>query len=231
MGADQGHDIRALAASTLAWWQAAGVDVLVEEMPRDWLAPPSKPIAASAPAPVAAAVPDTLEAFVAWRYGADAPEAGRGTPILPEGDAAAPLMVLVDCPDDDGLLSGAPGRLFDRMLAAIGLARADVYLASVATVRPAGGRIAPEQLGPLGELAARHVHLARPKAVLVLGDAASRALWGTDRVAEDGSLRAIHLNGTTVAAVASRHPRALIDRPAMKASVWRDLGLLKGELR
>lgn len=59
-----------------------------------------------------------------------------GISLTATGPADATLMVLVDCPDrDDGeagqILSGAPGRLFDRMLAAIGQSRETVHLASV----------------------------------------------------------------------------------------------------
>ena len=102
---------------------------------------------AEIPAP---ALPDTLAAFEAWRVGPEAPEAGwPGRPIGAQGSAQSGLMILVDLPDredsDAGvLLSGAVGRLFDRMLAAIGRDRASIYLASVCATRPGAGRIAPE---------------------------------------------------------------------------------------
>ena len=56
----------AAAASALQWWQEAGVDVLVDEAPRDWLRPKAKPtpVQASA-APAAEALPDQLELFQA----------------------------------------------------------------------------------------------------------------------------------------------------------------------
>jgi DNA polymerase len=43
------------AASALGWWHEAGVDTIVADRPRDWLAPAaSRPEAAAAPAPPAA---------------------------------------------------------------------------------------------------------------------------------------------------------------------------------
>jgi len=138
-------------ASALGWWRDAGVDVLVDEHPRDWFAAPSAPVAvtaasiAPAAAPVAA-LPATLEAFAAWRLGTEAPEAAwSGISLAASGPADAKIMVLVDCPDrEDGdagaLLSGIPGRLFDRMLAAIGLSRDTVHVAAVCARRPAAGR-------------------------------------------------------------------------------------------
>lgn len=49
MGADQHLDWMSSAASALDWWQEAGVDVLVEDAPRDWLAEPmAAPVAFTA---------------------------------------------------------------------------------------------------------------------------------------------------------------------------------------
>ncbi len=134
MGADGNVNWRAAAESALEWWREAGVDMLVDEEPRDWLALPvlhPAPVAAE-PVATSAAMPDTLEAFATWRAGPDAPEAGwSGRRLAAEGDPGAPLWVFTDLPEREDLaegrlLSGAAGRLFDRMLAAIGRARADV---------------------------------------------------------------------------------------------------------
>ena len=55
MGADQYHRWDELAASALEWWADAGVDVLVNDDARDWLARPA-PVAVASPAPAAAPV-------------------------------------------------------------------------------------------------------------------------------------------------------------------------------
>ena len=230
MGADQHIDWQATTASALEWWRDAGVDTLVDDTPRDWLARP-KPAAVADPVAEHAALPDTLEAFVAWRLDSAAPEAGRGVPVGPEGDPMADLMVLVDCPEGTALLDGAAGRLFDRMLAAIGRSRATIYLASLTTVRPLTGRIAPEQEPALAELLRHHVALAAPKVVLCLGQAPGRALIGTDAAGHDGNLHLVNLNSVTVPIVASLHPRYLLGWPARKANAWKDLQLLIGGLR
>ena len=129
MGAEGNTDWREAVASALEWWRDAGVETLHEDEARDWLAraapaPETAPAVASSPVET---LPQTLEAFVAWRLGEAAPEAGWMTPrIGPSGPADASLVVLVDAPgrdDSDTLLSGPAGRLFDRMLAAIGLTR------------------------------------------------------------------------------------------------------------
>ena len=249
MGANQNYDWHSAATSAIEWWIDAGVDASVGEMPRDWLtavAAPARPAADRSPgavvaeAPPVAALPDTLDAFLAWRTGDDAPEATwPGAMITAQGPVDAPLLVLVDVPereDDAGtLLGGAAGRLFDRMLAAIGQSRATIHLVAVCAKRPVTGRIAPDIEERLGEIARHHIALAAPKRVLLLGNAPSRALLGADVAPARESLRVVNLTGgnkaATVEAVASFHPRFLLERPAQKAEAWRDLQLLIGGLR
>jgi len=256
MGADQHIDWRTAAASALDWWRDAGVDASIDEAPRDWLAPiePPKPVRraeAVAEAVVAVPLPDTLADFEAWRVGPDAPEAGwPAQPIAAQGPSSSDLMVLIDLPErEDGdsgvLMSGPIGRLFDRMLAAIGRDRASIYLVPVCARRPVAGRVAPEIEERLNEVARHHVMLAAPKRLLLLGNAPSRALLGADVMRVRGGLHVINLNGgkgsgadtdqpggngVATQVVASFHPRFLLERPAAKAEAWKDLQMLIGNL-
>ncbi|WP_233150681.1 uracil-DNA glycosylase family protein [Sphingomonas mollis] len=226
--------------SALEWWRDAGVDVLVDDQVRDWLAvpPPSAPVPNSVvvAAPAADVLPDTIAAFATWRLGPDAPEAGwSGVSLAAIGPADATVMVLVDCPDrEDGdagaLLSGVTGRLFDRMLAAIGLSRETVHVAAVCARRPSSGRMSREIEARLGEVARHHIELVAPKRLLLLGDATSRAVLSMDRQAARGSLQPFNHKRGTTGVIASLHPRLLIERPALKAESWRDLQLLVKDL-
>lgn len=243
MGADQNIVWQDVAASALEWWRDAGIDSLADESPRDWFAAPAPPpvrqkVAANQPAPPSVVpLPATLDAFLAWRTGPDAPEAqwNGGTPLTAQGSSTADLMVFVDTPereDVERLLDGAAGRLFDRMLAAIGHSRETVYLASLCTVRPLAGRIAPEVEERLGEIARHYVALVAPKRLLILGNATSRALLTMDVTRARGSLRRVNqlpgIHEHMTEAVASFHPRLLLERPAQKAEAWRDLQMLIG---
>ena len=250
MGVYPQHDWHALAASALDWWRDAGVDVLVDDLPRDWFAAPAAP--ATAPAAVAiasvstlppmarTALPATLAALIEWRMGAEAPEAGwSGISIAASGPVDAAVMVLVDCPDrEDGpaatMLSGTPGRLFDKMLAAIGLSRDTVHLAAVCARRPAAGRVDPAVEARLADIALHHVRLVAPKRLLLLGNAASRAILGTDAASARGRLRGLNHDdpekNQKIGVVASFHPRFLLEKPALKAEAWKDLQMLIGGL-
>ncbi len=235
MGAYQTID-PAEYASALGWWGDAGVDVLVDDMARDWLAAPapapSSPIAPVAGPTTLPGLPTTLAAFAVWRLGPDAPEAGwSGVSVAATGPVDARVMVLVDCPErEDGdagaLLSGAGGRLLDRMLAAVGLSRETVHLAAVCARRPSAGRMPRDVEQRLGDVARHHIELVAPERLLLLGDATSRAVLSADRRDVRGSLQPFaHKKGKT-GVVASLHPRLLIERPGLKAESWRDLRLL-----
>ncbi len=231
MGADQHYDWTAAAASALEWWREAGVDVLVEDSPRDWLAAPVR-VAPAAPVEVAPqAMPATLAAFLDWRRGADMPDAGwSGAAIACDGPDAAELMILSDCPDrdDEGKLlsGGAAGRLFARMLAAIGSERSAVHVAALCARRPTAGRVPQDAHARLGEIARHHVALVRPKRLLVLGDATARALFGAHLAEARGRLHFVNHDAGKVRAVATYHPRFLLEKPGCKAESWRDLRLL-----
>ena len=238
MGAEPTHDWQQGIASALEWWRDAGVDALVEDEPRDWLARPATLAAATAKeADVASApieiLPTTLEDFVTWRIGVAAPETGWMARLIgPSGAAQAKLVVMTDVPDiDDGdnLLSGAAGKMFDRMLAAIGVERESVYFCSLALARPLTGRMLVDHEARLVQLARHHLTLLRPQHLLLLGQATNRVLPETDGASADNSLAVVNHFGTQTRVKASYHPRFLLERSAAKSEAWKDLLLLSRE--
>lgn len=240
MGIEGAIDWREATASALAWWQEAGVNIVVDDLPRDWTArensAPAKHeiVQPSATVEEEAPLPATLEAFIDWRFGGAAPEMAWGEPVVHvAGDPAAPLMIMTDLPESGDcslgtLLSGDAGRLFDRMLAAIEHDRASIYLVSLCIARPVTGLVPRDSEGKLGELARHHVALAAPKRLLLLGQTVSRAILGADGAAWRGRLQPVNYQGGQSHAVATYHPRFLLTKPAMKADAWKDLQLLIG---
>jgi DNA polymerase len=237
VGADQNLDWRCAMISALDWWHDAGVDTLVDDRPRDWLAPPVT-MPQGAPASVAAtALPPTLTGFLEWRGGTDAPEAGwSGSPVRASGPATAAVMVLVNCPHADdatsGLMTGGDtGRLFARILAAVGLSRDAIHIAALCLKRPPAGRIPREAEARLTELALHHIALVAPRRLLLLGDATSCAVLGANVAAVRGGLRPLNHDGVTTEVVATFHPELLLKRPECKAAAWKDLRMLVEGLR
>ena len=254
------HWTPAAAASVLQWWSDAGVDVLIDEEPRDWLRPQPAPLArASEPAPLqrqpdrralqpsaptvpapAAPVeelPGQIDLFQAYLRTSEtlnfaAPSAPR---VCPSGDPASGLMILADMPstDDCGtgtLLSGEPGRLFDRMLAAIGRDRNSVYLAALSCLRSPDGRFASDSARNCATLARHHIGLVAPKAVLLLGDACAKALIGLPMAQARGRWHEIQTQSGPVKALVSIPPATLLNLPAAKAHAWADLQMLIEEV-
>lgn len=225
------------AASALQWWSDAGVDVLVDEQPRDWLRPKHKdappPPRAEEAAPPEEALPEQLELFQAYLRDSDSlafasPSSPR---VCPSGDPASGLMMITDMPaaEDCGegmLLSGEAGLLFDRMLAAIGRDRDSIYLASLSCFRSPDGRFTAPSASQCSTLARHHIGLVSPQAVLLLGDAATKALIGLPTMKARGRWHQIQTHAGEIPAIASFPPSFLLDQPAAKAAAWADLQLL-----
>jgi len=228
------------AASALTWWQDAGVDVIVGETPRDWLAPAAAaatPAESPAPPPTAA-LPDTLEAFQAWLL--ESPDLPLATPSAPRvgtsGDPASGLMILVDMPSPQDvaagtLLSGEPGALFDRMIKAIGRSRDSLYLAPLSPVRTATGRLDGESAEALARIARHHVGLVGPKALLLFGDACAKALVGTAVAGARGKWHETETKAGKIKTLVTIRPEKLMTQPALKKLAWDDLQLLMEGLK
>lgn len=244
------HDLRAEAESLIGWWRDAGVDVLIDEEPRDWLAE-AKPVAktgnanaaARDPDPVItpqprrdAILPDSLPEFVAWLATdndtlSDYPIRQR---LAPEGDPANIPMIVTDVPERGDaeaghLLTGDSGALFDKMLSAWKIDRSQIYLASVAPARPAGALMDKAALDLLTPLLTHHIRLAAPKKLWLMGEAASRAVLGMNVADARGRLHIVNYDGVTVEAIATLHPRVLVANPKSKGQVWADMQKLIGD--
>ena len=217
------------AASALRWWLEAGVDLPTQEEPRNWFErSPAAP--AEAERQEKPTLPSDLQSFREWLAGPDAPLfSQRAQPIAPAGAEAAEVMLLSEPPSRDDLASGAPiggeaAQLLDRMLAAIDLT-GQAYIANLACFHSPSPRLSPKELDECGAVARRHVALARPKRLLLLGDAPCRAVLGKPLLQARGHVHKVE----GVRTVATFHPRQLLKRPSDKALAWKDLLLLTEE--
>jgi DNA polymerase len=220
------------ARSALAWWLEAGVDVAVQDTPRDWLKPerPPAPAAEPAAAPnVSEPSRETLAELQQWlATSAVLPLAsGSAKRVLPHGPEHAAIMLLVDSPALEDFTSGQPiggdaWTLMERMVAAIGIDSAQAYSAALSCIHSPGKRLTPQEREACAEIAREHLRLAKPERLLLLGDGPCVALLGKPLVEARGHVHKIE----GVRTVATFHPRHLIKRPLDKALAWRDLLLL-----
>ena len=241
MGGDLQLMDAAEAASALAWWLEAGVDVALQEDARTWLkAPPvAAPQASAIPSPVVALapvaalqVPESLDLFRDWLRDEPALPLARsgGRRVLPVGRENAPIMLLTDTPGNEGNLDGRPiggnaWLLAQRMLAAIGIPADDAYCASFSCFHAAGSGLKGPDLEACTEIARRHILLAKPQRLLLLGDLPARALLGKPLAAARGHVHRVE----GVRTVVTFHPSMMMKHPSQKESAWSDLLLLMEE--
>ena len=219
------------ARSALAWWLDAGVDVAIQEDPRNWLkpAPPRKAAAIEAPPPnITRPSHETLAELQDWlATSAQLPLASATSKrILPHGPENAPIMLLTEAPTIEDYASGQPiggdaWVLAQRMLAAIGITPDQAYVASLSPINSPGARLSPRDREDYAEIARRHIRLAKPQRLLLFGDACT-ALLGKPVAQARNHVHKVE----GIRTVATFHPRHLIKRPLDKSLAWQDLLLL-----
>ncbi|WP_420393165.1 uracil-DNA glycosylase [Acuticoccus sp.] len=148
-----------------------------------------------------------------------------------EGPVGAPLMLVGEAPGRDEDEAGRPfvgrsGQLLERMLAAIGLARADVYITNVIPWRPPANRTpSPIETATCEVFVRCEIALVRPTVLLALGGAAAKTLFANDAgiMRQRGQWRRFDAGELEIDAMATLHPAFLLRNPAQKARAWQDL--------
>ena len=233
MGGDVDSIDLAEARSALAWWLEVGVDIAVQEQPRDWLKPaPPREKPAAEPVPVSNVVEpdsDTLFALQSWLASSTQVTLASlsSKRILPHGPENAAIMLLSDGPTLEDTAAGQPiggdsWALAARMIAAIGISADQAYSASLSCFHAPGARMNEDDRAACAEIARQHIRLAKPQRLLMFGDGPCLALLGKRLIEARGHIHKVD----GVRAVASFHPRHLINLPLDKHLAWKDLLLL-----
>ena len=152
--------------------------------------------------------------------------------VFADGNPGARLMIIGEAPGRDEDMIGLPfvgvsGQLLDKMLASIGLDRSHVYIANLLPWRPPGNRTpTTEETAMMLPWLRRHVQLANPDYVLILGGSAAKAVLDT----KDGILKLRGRwqdvdFGDAIArpTLASLHPAYLLRSPAQKRLSFADM--------
>jgi uracil-DNA glycosylase len=149
--------------------------------------------------------------------------AGRTQVVFGVGNPDADLMFVGEAPgfheDQQGIpFVGQAGKLLDRLLAGIGLARADIYIANVLMCRPPQNRDPqPEEISACEPHLFRKLELIQPRLVATLGNFATKLLsgkpLGITRV--HGQEQAVTLGTSHVTLYPLYHPAAALYTPSM----------------
>jgi DNA polymerase len=163
---------------------------------------------------------------------------GANRTVFADGNPEGGLMCIGEAPGHDEDRAGLPfvgraGKLLDRMLAAIGRDRSNTYIANVLPWRPPENRNPePTEVAKCIPFLRRHIELARPTLLILLGAVAARHVVG----AEDGILRLrgkwleYIVDGAPVPVMPTLHPAYLLRRPVDKKLAWRDLQAVRDRL-
>lgn len=154
--------------------------------------------------------------------------------VFSDGVAGARVMIVGEAPGRDEDREGRPfvgraGQLLDRMLAAIDLSRQDtVYITNVLPWRPPQNRDPkPEEIAMMQPFLRRHIELAAPEVLIVMGNISCQALLGKRGITR---LRGNWEQVEARPAMPMFHPAYLLRNPAAKREAWADLLDIKAKL-
>ncbi len=155
----------------------------------------------------------------------------RTQTVFGVGSPEADLVIVGEAPGEQEDLQGQPfvgpaGQLLDKMLAAIGFARADVFICNTLKCRPPLNRDpAPQELAACRPYLDHQLHFLKPKLLLALGKVAGQALLGRESTL--GAMRGVEHSYRGVPLRISYHPAALLRNTHWKRPAWEDLQAAK----
>jgi len=160
--------------------------------------------------------------------------------VFADGIAEGGVMLIGEAPGRDEDRVGKPfvgraGQLLDKMLAAIALDRkTNAYITNVINWRPPDNRDpSPEEAAQCLPFLRRHIELANPGVIILLGAVAARHVVGiSDGIMKlRGRWLEYRVGDRMVPLMPTLHPAYLLRQPAHKKLAWRDLQAVKEKMR
>ncbi len=159
--------------------------------------------------------------------------------VFADGTELAPVMLIGEAPGREEDRVGKPfvgraGQLLDKMLASIGLDRArNAYITNVINWRPPNNRDpTPDEAAQCLPFLRRHIELAQPRVIILLGAVAARHVVGkTEGIMRiRGRWMEYRVGERLVPLMATLHPAYLLRQPAHKKLAWQDLQAVRDRL-
>ena len=158
--------------------------------------------------------------------------------VFAAGNPNARVMFVGEAPGREEDLAGLPfvgrsGKLLDRMMAAIGLDRSQVYIANIVPWRPPGNRTpTPHESAICLPFIRRQIELANPDILVCLGQPSTQTLLDTKEgiTRTRGRWFKFDTGSREIRAMPTYHPAFLLRSPLQKRLAWRDFLALKKAL-
>lgn len=196
--------------------------------------PPRAPICVSDATAAAdgATTPDALDTVIgAFNHPL---RAGALRAVLPHWGKSGGLVIITDMPgtDDEAtnqILGGTAGELLDKMLAAIGLGRADITIVPLLFWRTPGGRTPTrDELDLARPFVTNALKLVAPRVILTLGTLAAAEMGNVTLPRDHGKLTQ---TATGIDLMPIYHPNFLLLKPAAKRDAWTALQIVQNLLK
>jgi DNA polymerase len=160
----------------------------------------------------------------------------RSQTVFADGQPEVELCLVGEAPgadeDAQGLpFVGAAGQLLNRILAACGLKREEVYICNILKCRPPGNRTPlPNEAANCRPFLDRQLELVRPRFICALGTCAAQNLLQT--TVPLGRLRGRLHDYHGIPVLATYHPAYLLPHrsPEKKREVWEDMQFLMARM-
>jgi len=160
--------------------------------------------------------------------------AGRRKVVFGDGSATARLMFVGEGPGADEDVQGLPfvgkaGQLLNNMIGAMGLSRAEVYIANIVKCRPPANRVPePAEANVCTQFLLRQIDVVQPEVIVALGATAATYLLGVKQSL--ASLRGQWHSCRGAKLAVTYHPAFLLRDPRQKVEAWKDLQRVMVEL-
>ena len=147
--------------------------------------------------------------------------------VFARGRTDAELMFIGEAPGAEEDKQGQPfvgraGKLLDRMIAAMGMERDDVYITNIVKSRPPQNREPrADEIQACWPYLERQIELIQPKVICTLGRPASNTLLGMN--SSMGDLRGRWFSYEGFPVLPTYHPAYLLRSPGQKRKAWADL--------
>lgn len=154
--------------------------------------------------------------------------------VFSQGDVNATIAVVGESPgppdaDSEKPFQGPTGDLLNRILASIGLSRANTYLTNIVKYISAGDEITPELMKFFTPFVWRELAVVKPKIVLLLGNTPTKSLLNTRQPISKVRGEFHEANGLTF--MPTFNPAYLLRDPTKKREVWDDMKRVRDFLK